>query len=188
MNPLLDPLEWAVWIGGRRYSLNADFQTSIRFEIVMLDSGLSREEKALAALDLYFDEIPDDLETAIEVIVDFYRCGSQPLGTGNSAGSIGRVYSFSHDGQYIYAAFWQQYGIDLTRERLHWWQFRALFNALSPDTLFVKIMGWRSMEIDGKLPREEQERLRKLKEQYALPVSQTEAEKTGAVYDMLMKL
>lgn len=186
MNPLLDPLEWAVWIGGKRYELNTDFRTAIRFEITMLDSGLSPEEKVWTALDLYFRSIPDDLEAAMEAVIDFYRCGKTDKGSGTRGGE--RIYSFAHDGQYIYAAFRQQYGIDLTRERLHWWQFRALFNALSQDTLFVKIMGWRSMEIDSKTPPDERERLRRLKEQYALPVSQTENEKTGAVYDMLMKL
>lgn len=187
MNPLLDPLESAVWIGRKRYRLNTDFRTSIHFEIAMLDPALTQEKKGRIALELYFDEIPDDLETALEVVTDFYRCGGGEARSGSDREGD-RVYSFAHDGEYIYAAFWQQYGIDLTRECLHWWQFRALFNALSPDTLFVRIMGWRSMRIDAKTPPEERDRLQKLKEQYALPVSRTENEKTEAVFDLLMNL
>lgn len=187
MNPLLDALEEAVWIDGKRYCLNTDFRTSIQFEITLIDSGLSHEEKARAALELYFDEIPEDLEAAMEAITDFYRCAEEDTRLG-SGGDGTRVYSFAHDGKYIYAAFWQQYRIDLTRERLHWWQFRALFNALSPDTLFVKIMGWRSARIDAKTPSEERDRLQKLKEQYALPVSRTESEKAEKIFDLLMNL
>lgn len=187
MNPLLDPLESAVWIDGKRYRLNTDFRTSIQFEIAMLDPALPQEEKAWAALELYFDEIPDDLEAAMEAVTDFYRCGGEEARSG-SGGDGDRVYSFAHDGKYIYAAFWQQYRIDLIREHLHWWQFRALFNALSSDTLFVKIMGWRSARIDAKTPPEDRDRLRKLKEQYALPVLRTENEKTEKIFNFLMNL
>lgn len=45
------------------------------------------------------------------------------------------------------AAFQQAYGIDLTREKVHWFRFRALFAALPEDTLIAKIMSWRTMDL-----------------------------------------
>ena len=48
---------------------------------------------------------------------------------------------------YIVAAFQQAYGIDLTREKLHWFRFRALFAALPEETLMAKIMSWRTMDL-----------------------------------------
>ena len=44
-------------------------------------------------------------------------------------------------------AFQQAYGIDLTREKVHWFRFRALFAALPEDTLMAKIMSWRTMDL-----------------------------------------
>lgn len=51
------------------------------------------------------------------------------------------------DAGYIVAAFQQAYGIDLTREKMHWFRFRALFAALPEETLMAKIMSWRTMDL-----------------------------------------
>lgn len=54
---------------------------------------------------------------------------------GNGPVSI----SFSVDADRIIAAFWQAYGIDLTKERLHWWVFVALLDNLPDDTRMMQV-------------------------------------------------
>ena len=45
------------------------------------------------------------------------------------------AYSFAQDAPYIYAAFKEQYGIDLTEVEMHWWKFMALFESLNEDRI-----------------------------------------------------
>ena len=72
----------------------------------------------------------------------------------------------------------QQYGIDLQDiEYLHWWKFKALFNGLAENTQFVKIMGYRAMDISKIKDKKEKKRYRELQRLYALPDMRTEEEK-----------
>ena len=96
------------------------------------------------------------------------------------------VYSFEHDAQYIYAAFMEQYGIDLTEEDMHWWKFRALFRSLNESTKFVKIMGYRSIEISPSMSKQQRMFYENMKELYALPASQKEQDRQDAIVAALM--
>lgn len=186
-NLLLDPLPESVEVGGKDYAICTDFRTGILFSMAMEDAELSEPERLDIALSLYFPEMPPEPLEAVQKILWFYACGKTdtPGGSGKRAKD---VCSFAHDAPYIYAAFLQQYRIDLNIESLHWWKFRALFDALSPDTLFMKIAGWRGAEIDSKMPDAERRRLQELKERYALPTAerrQTQAEEEA--YRMLLE-
>ena len=84
------------------------------------------------------------------------------------------VLDFEEDGDYIYASFMQDYGIDLIKEqgRLPWKKFLYLFNGLSADTKIKQVMRIREMEVpefNGKNAKQIQE-INELKSYYALPV------------------
>lgn len=84
------------------------------------------------------------------------------------------ILDFEEDGDYIYASFMQDYGIDLIKEqgRLPWKKFLYLFNGLSADTKIKQVMRIREMEVpefNGKNAKQIQE-INELKSYYALPV------------------
>lgn len=84
------------------------------------------------------------------------------------------VLDFEEDGDYIYASFMQEYGIDLIDQqgKLAWKKFLWLFNGLSPETKIKQVMRIRGMEIPkytGKNVKQIQE-IQELKSYYALPV------------------
>ncbi len=188
-NLLLDALPTAVEVGGCAYSIHSDFRTMIRFELLLSQSELSEIEQLMQALRSFFrDEIPSDLPKAAEALLWFYRCGKPwPNEPGGSRRSVAPVYSFAHDAEWIFAAFWKQYQIDLNQiECLHWWKFKALFQSLSEDTEFVKIMGYRAMEITGDMSQKQKEFYRKMKKQYQLPIPQKEQELLTAIDQALL--
>ena len=89
-------------------------------------------------------------------------------GYSSTAPSSGLAFDYQCDAGYIVAAFQQAYGIDLTREKVHWFRFRALFAALPEDTLMAKIMSWRTMDLseyDGSMRAHYAD----LQERFALP-------------------
>mgnify|MGYP001372027366 FL=1 len=184
MNILIDLLPEHVEIDGKKYPINTDFRISILFELLMQDRTILDREKIYMALDLYYPQIPHNLEQAVDKMLWFYRCGKDDeddsVKNGSPAGSrkASMIYSFEHDAEYIYSAFLDQYGIDLQDiEHLHWWKFRALFKGLKDDNLICKIMGYRSIEITNDMSDSEKKYYRKMKQIYALPDNRTQEEK-----------
>ena len=154
MNMIVDLLPETVEIDGEEYRINTDFRISIMFELLMQDDELEDSEKTMQALRLYYPIIPKNKSQAVEKIIWFYRCGKESNQNEVDTG-----------------------GIDLQDiEDFHWWKFRSLFKGLSNDTEFVKIMGYRSMNITSKMSKEQKQFYKKMQSIHALPVSHKEKE------------
>jgi len=193
MNILIDLIPEEVEINGQIYPINTDFRTSILFELMFEEPGLSEEEIIYNSLDLFFgDNKPEDLDLAIESILWFYTCGrkeEESEGGGDGKSDIKRIYSFEHDAEYIYSAFLTQYGIDLQDiDYLHWWKFRAMFNSLNDDLLFTKIMSFRAKEITSDMSDSEKSYYRKMKRLYALPDNRSPEEKESDFHEAIARL
>lgn len=184
MNILIDLLPTIVNINNVEYEINSDFRTSILFELLMQDGSIGEEDKISMALQLYYPVIPEDINEAIEQMLWFYRCGKEITSSkGNGKGkSVTQIYSFEHDDDYIYAAFMDQYGVDLQDiEYLHWWKFKAMFKSFKEDNEIVKIMGYRSMDLSKIKDKEEKAYYKKMQELYKLPISKDEKEKLDEI-------
>ena len=179
MNILIDELPYTVTVAGQQIPINTDYRTGIFFEQCLNDLTLTDDEKLTQVLELYYGEglIPlltniETVQEAIQGIMWFYRCGAEETAEENTEDHSSEkdpLFSYEHDAAYIYAAFIEAYNIDLAKNRLHWWQFRALFLGL-PDTVqFSKIMGYRAMEIPAKMPKAQKKFYQRMKRIYKLP-------------------
>lgn len=189
MNILIDLLPKEVTIDNKEYEINSDFRTSILFELLMQDSSIGEEDKILMALQLYYPQIPMNINGAIEKMLWFYRCGKDiSKSKGNGKGkSVTQIYSFEHDDDYIYAAFMDQYGIDLQDiDYLHWWKFKAMFKSLKEDNEIVKIMGYRSIDISKIKDKEQKAYYNKMRKLYEIPISKDEREKLDDINNILL--
>lgn len=190
MNILIDELPGTVMVSGREYEIRTDFRISMLFEILMQDGKVEPKDKTRQALELYYPVIPEDIKKAVDALLWFYKCGKADNPQKqriNARKSKSRVYSFEYDDDYIYAAFMTQYGIDLQDvENLHWWKFRSMFNSLTNQCEFVKIMEYRSIDLREDMPKEQKAFYRKMKRIYALPSMDDEDEKTNAIAEALM--
>ena len=184
----MTPAPKSVWIAGAEVPIQSDFRTSIRYELMMQDRSTPSAELLIAALELYYDCVPEPLEEAVEQMEWFYLCGKDapsPRRGGARAGQA--VYSFEHDDARIYAAFLTQYQIDLQSvPYMHWWTFKGLFDNLSPETTFVKIMQYRSAEISPKMSDEQKKFYRDMKRLYALPLPKAEQQKLNDIEEALL--
>lgn len=183
-NLLIDTLPDTVMVDGREFSIRSDFRISIMFELLVGDNELTEKQKLQQTLELYYDDIPANHEEAIEQVLFFYGCGKQQKKTSGSTkrkGFTSAIYSFEHDDGLIFSAFYDQYGIDLNDiEYLHWWKFRAMFDALKHDNEIVKIMSYRATDLSTIKDKHERQRIAKLKTIYALPSNMTVEEKVSA--------
>lgn len=191
MGILVSKLPTSVLIDGVEYPIRSNFRTMIKFEELMQDPEATDQDKVLLALNLFYPEIPENAEKAVEQLLWFYRCDKQDnlyrkKAKKRKAKRTDRIYDFEYDDDYIYAAFMAQYHLDLHEvEYLHWWKFRAMFNSLSDDTQFVKIMEYRAVELD-KVPKEKRAFYKRMKMLYALPLSQNEEQRQNALEDALL--
>lgn len=92
--------------------------------------------------------------------------------------STRKDFDFVQDARYIYAAFWQAYGIDLfaQRDRLHWWAFMSLLGSLPDNTRFSQIVQIRTkpMPKPTKYNAKERLQLARLKQEYGLKKTEEE--------------
>ena len=184
-NILVDPLPETVIVEGREYSINTDFRAGVLFEMMMNDKSQSNEDIIRQTLDIFFsEEIPDDLESAINEILWFYRCGYEPQKRRSrrepEKAADDRVFDYDIDGPLIYAAFKSQYGVDLQDvEYLHWWKFTAMFQGLHDDEQIRMIISYRSMDLGKISDKEMRSHYAALKSRYALPDGRTVEEKVN---------
>ena len=182
MNILIDKNPSSVNIDGVEHTINCDHRTSILFEMAIKDPELSEIDKLFAALSLYYDNIPDNIEEAWNAILWFYTLGELDGKVDEGDSNINNsppkpkeeeIYSFEHDGDYIFSSFLYAYKIDLANEELHWWSFMKLFNTLPEDTIMKKIIEIRNTKITPSMSKEEKANWRKLKRMYKLPVNES---------------
>lgn len=182
-NLLIDTLPETVMVDGREFFIRSDFRISIMFELLIGDTELSQRQKLLHMLELYYEIIPENADEAVEQVLNFYACGKQRKDNGGKKkkGITSPIYSFEHDDGMIFSAFYDQYGIDLNDiEYLHWWKFRAMFDALKEDNEIVKIMRYRATDLSTIKDKHERNRIAKLKAIHALPSNMTVEDKVSA--------
>ena len=166
MRKAFSALPQSVFVEGKDYKINTDFK--IWTEICdFMESDATYEEKILKLLCYgYSKELPPHLDSAVFALFDFMALGKK--GRGSYVGPSERVIDFSQDEGLIYAAFFEQYAIDLYCENLHWWSFMHLLNGLSEDTAFMKIVGYRSINCSNIKNKEMKKFYRKMKNKYRL--------------------
>lgn len=198
----------SVDIGSKKYEIDADFRTIMNIEGIIFGKEVTEDQKNFAkemmqeveinekdaitnakyhdALKIFYkDNIPDDLEEAMEKMLWFYSCGKEET---SKTKTKKKVISFEHDFDYINAGFMQDYKIDLFEvDFLHWWKFMSLFSALHDDCKICEIIGYRSAELKN-LDKEQRKRIREMQKIYALPdeISKEEKKRQDEITQILL--
>lgn len=148
---------------------NNEYRINLAFNVVIeafgvLDSELTDEEKIEKCFDLLvIDALPvDKLSIKSDVISNvFSYINEHPYGNdtedydGNNDTESGKNnvadFDYEQDAGAIYASFLNFYHIDLNQmiDRMHWDQFKALFDNLGSETPIQKIRQYRSDDLTG---------------------------------------
>ena len=84
-----------------------------------------------------------------------------------------KVIDYTIDADYIYAAFLEQYGIDLVTSNMHWYKFQALFRGLH-DTKLNEIIGYRLYEHKDGKKTDHDRQMEELRRAWELPLEADE--------------
>ncbi len=184
MFSLAYPLEDIASIDGVEYEIDMNFDTILRLIDMLGDKDLDDETQIETGLIMLLGvELDFSIEKKAEI---FYELFDKKIAQGRKADQAvdiagnpmpsapddeENIYSLVKDATYIYASFYQDYGIDLFdfQGKMHWNKFSALLGGLRENTKFKEVLSIRAMPLPtGKGSQKERERIKKLKEIYAL--------------------
>ena len=163
---LQDKLPDGVMVDGRFYRMDFDFRNVFRMTEIM-DEELLPEAKAYNALHCLCKH-PKNVFAVYKAVTDLLFTAPRKNGR--------KITDFVQDAGLIRAAFRQAYGIDLYRDKLHWFEFIELLNAIPNNTRYSEVIGIRArpMPEPTKWNQKEREWLLQAKADYALNLTDKE--------------
>lgn len=156
-NMLIDTLPTKIQTEKGIFEPITDYRASVAFEI-MVEKG---EQDIFKLLNNYYPKgLPkENITEAANAALWFYQCGEDIKKPENKPGKrTKRAYSFEVDAEAIYSDFSRYYNIDLSKDNLHWWKFKALLSGLPTESAFKERIYYRTCELKG-LPKKEQKRI-----------------------------
>ncbi|MDE7360979.1 MAG: bacteriophage Gp15 family protein [Oscillospiraceae bacterium] len=165
------------------YLIRTDFRIGMQISEALNDVDLAEPEKLMTALRLlYGNGIPSDPELA-ESGLRWFMSGGAPDEEHISDGTptfgdptFGEpTFDFEQDNRLVYSAFRARFGIDLVRERLHWFAFLAMLGDLGGCSL-SDIIGIRGTDL-SKLGDEQRSEYAKLQARYRIKPQISEADR-----------
>lgn len=200
MNFLVDDFPTCLNVDGNTIPIDTDFRTMIEFDTLINDPNKNKDQylNELLTLLIDYESLDDSINFTEENIIELYYqiiafYLMEDVEKVRETFKINQdeeedeeykdrpvkrpSFSLKHDGGYIYSSFFECYGIDLRElDYLHWWEFKALLEGLSEETIFKKIIGYRVMSLSG-LNTDQKKHYLKLKRSYQLPDDRSDIEK-----------
>ena len=164
---LYDRLPDSVTVDGKRVKLDLDFRNVLKMLDTMQRKDLMPEARDYRAAKCVCKRpFPGVLDAVKKLLFSDIKPSEQQQ----------RVTSYEQDAWLIRAAFRQTYGIDLWRDKLHWFEFTDLLHAIPEGTRYMETIGIRVREIPppNQYNAKEREWLMKAKAAVALEVPEDE--------------
>ncbi|WP_407366376.1 Gp15 family bacteriophage protein [Limosilactobacillus oris] len=168
------------------YHINLAFDTVLRFYEMLDDERLEDAEKVATAFEMFFNQPVKDADFAVTAFEQISKYISmKPYGNDDDeedqqhvVRDPRRLYSFKQDAEAIFASFYDQYGMNLIQEqgKLHWDEFKALFQGLGPQTYFQRIIEIRTKDTKD-LEGEQLSKVIQAQQFYELDINKSQAAK-----------
>ena len=169
-------LPTTVTVGGREWKIRWEYRDILTLLSAAADPDLSQEEKALAAMAIFYPEaeqlLPEELQEALERVTWFIDGGQPPR---EQTGP--RLMDWDQDFPYIVAPINRVMGREIRGpEPVHWWTFLSAYFEIG-DCLFAQIVHIRDSQARGKkLDKTEREWARRNADLIRLKTKYAEAE------------
>lgn len=171
-----------VKIGNKKYKINTDFRIAIRCNKIAQDETIGDYERSLAIIYMLFGDVglddEENYEKLLELAKKYLSCGKEIEQTNEEPDM-----DFEEDYDYIKTSFRSDYGINLDKENMHWWEFFNLINGLSNSELgncciLNRIRNLRNFDESKIEDAKQRKKIHKAKQQVALKKNKKEVELT----------
>ncbi|MBQ1792542.1 MAG: hypothetical protein II008_20375 [Oscillospiraceae bacterium] len=168
-----DRIPTHITVSGRRYRIDTDFRNVMRMNEIMRQTDLTDEARDWLALRCLMRHPPRRRDRQIEALKALHE-----LLFSSKRGGVDekKITDIEQDAELIFAAFLQEYGVNLWRDRLSWFEFTALLAGIAEGTRYSDILTIRArpMPKPTKWNGEEREWLAKAKAVHALTITDDE--------------
>lgn len=176
---------------GNEYRVVTNFKQILTI-IELIDDPLFTEAEILQMMvgSFYLDKIPTELiEEAHKELLDFMAMYEDREDTEAKEQRGIKIFDYKKDSGKVYAAFLQQYRIDLRNSDMHWFEFSNLLNNLNDGKPnLVEVLQIRSMTNEDMkdLSPSTKSHYRKLKRKYSLDREQEEFIQRESTFDSII--
>lgn len=170
-----------VEINGTKYKINTDFRIAIECNEIALDNTMEEIDRVFAIIfKLYGEKGLKDLdnhEKLIEYAKKYLTCGKGLRETTEKPDM-----DYVEDYAYIKTSFRSDYGINLDKEQMHWWEFNDLMEGLSNSEMgnccvLNRIRNLRNYDMKDIKDAKERQKILKAKQMVALKRNQEPKQK-----------
>ena len=195
MHILYEPFPDTVTADGQEFEILTDFREWLRFAEMISDTALD-ESVRVSMMGLWLTPEPERITQAIrDAVFAFFRADAlrlekqQPENEDRDETESDTVrppvFDWKIDAKFLLGDFRRYYGIDLLNTAyLHWWEFRALTEALPDDSQCMKRIAYRSANLSEIKDKHERKRIAKIQRQIALPFTYTDEMIGAALWSM----
>lgn len=162
----------SVTVGGKSFALDLDFRNVLRVLDLQRDKEWTELERLKLSVMMLLQN-PDDCPETVDEQAVLLAAIFNLFPPGEDEGQ--KSLDFRQDAGLIRSAFWR-IGIDLTRERLHFFRFLELLGDLPEDTALMRTIGIRRKPLPkpNKHNSEEIAALMKAKAKVAIQMDEDE--------------
>ena len=172
-----------VEVEGKKYKINTDFRIAIECNRIAEDETIGDFERVLGIICTLFGEEALDNPMHYEKLLKLakkYLCCNKELDT-NKIEDIDM--DFIEDYAYIKTSFRSDYGINIDKENMHWWEFFDLTCGLSNSELgscciLNRIRNLRNFDVSTIKDTKEKNRIEKAKKEVALKKNKNNKKRT----------
>lgn len=165
---LQDRLPDGVTVAGKFYKCDFDFRNVLRMMDYLAREDMMPEAREYMALKCVMKR-PRNVRAVLSA-VRLLLFPNEPKEHGP------KVTDFEQDAGMIRAAFRQEYGIDLYRDRLHWVEFSELLNAIPEGSRYSEVVGIRARPLPAATKYNLAERDWLIKAKASVALKMTDAE------------
>lgn len=187
INILYEPFPDSITADGQIFRVPTDYREWLRFADMLADQDLQPKEKAYLCCK-WLDPEPEIVtESIVMALLGFYRADAlhpeppEPDEEDEPEPPHPPYFDWKIDAAFLLGDFRHYYGIDLLTDSLHWWKFRALFEALPDDSRCMKRIAYRSADLNKIRDKYERARIARIQKQIALPYELDDAA-IGAIF------
>lgn len=170
---LFERLPDKVEVDGRKYRLDLDFRNVLRMIEIMSREDLLSEARNYLALKCVMRRVPKNVGQAMTAVSAILFPKTKKKGDKGP-----KLTDYAQDADLIRAAFLQCYGVNLWREKLHWFEFTGLLAGLPEGSRYIDIVGIRAKPLPEptKYNAKERQWLIEAKQRYAIEKTAKEEE------------
>lgn len=166
---LYEKIPYSVTVNGKRIRLNLEYRNVLRMLDIFRRDDLLPDARDWLALRCICRRPRKGMKNAVMVLLfgDDWNCRNEERE---------RITDFGQDADLIRAAFLQEYGINLFRQSLNWFEFTCLMAGLPDGSRYSDVLGIRArpMPVATQYNLREREWLAKAKVEYALHLTEEE--------------